>query len=77
MIGWLTKRRAPDSPPPEPDEADRFYKLEQAVQEALRWANIELDDDPDNQHLEFARNYLSDAYICLWRASQKYHREAG
>lgn len=82
MMGWLWRFLFPPEPaaPDEPAEEDHFYNLEQAVQAALAWANREVASNPDNHHLTYARNHLSDAYICLWRASQwwqKYPQETG
>lgn len=82
MLDWFFKWwiTVEPSPPDEPAEEDHFYTLEQAVQDVLSRTNRVLANNPDNHHLEFARNHLSDAYVALWRASQwwqKYHREAG
>jgi hypothetical protein len=75
MMIWPFKLLAtPLPPPPEPDQGDHYYNLENAILDLMGWADKELRADAANHHLETVRNHLSDAYVAMWRASQWWHK---
>lgn len=69
---WLFTPQNPDPPPMEED--DHYYSVEVETAHALQVVQTALEANPDDHHLEAARNHVSDAYLSIRRASAR-HRE--